>query len=191
METLPKDIIKLILFEYLDPFDAINCIYSSKTLYSKLNNEIDLLKKHCYCEMNKLVFPKHIQQPRPFPRNDVICVCGELIKKKNLHKHKRKKCLFGKKINDDIMDDVCRFCGMKLLIWEQDVDILSRVTFLNGRQHMSHCAAICKNTRMCYWKEKRSVSKSYISSVSEYVPNITQIFIGSVIVGWIYLIIFP
>lgn len=167
MNTLPKDIIKLLLFKYLNSFDAINVICCCKFYYSMFHNEIDKLKKSCFAEMNKFIFSKkEIKQPRSY-NGDVICICGQLLKKKNLLRHKKKNyCIATKQslCTDDIMNDYCRFCSLKLLSWEKEY-----VLFHNGRQHMMYCAAINKMTQQLYWKSVKPKSKSYIDIIKENI----------------------
>lgn len=164
MRTLPKDIIKLILFKYLSPFDAINYINSDKIHYESLHNEKTKLKKSCYAEMNKKVLSKDIRIPRKHFGKDVVCICGVLMKRKNLHKHKTKrKCQLRNSLLFESIEITshCQFCGIRILTWNDD-----SVVYHNGIDHMLTCAVINQNTRRIYWRiVNKNKDTTYFSTI--------------------------
>ena len=181
MENLPKDIFKLILFYYLSPFDAINLICINTTFYNKYQNNICLLKRNCYAEMNKIVgsFGKKLKKKtrlQVFPGQDTICICGVLLKGKNLYRH-NKKCHMQRMFPQVTMKDDCEYCGLKLLSWNYDIYGNYYVTYHNGFDHMSYCAGIHKVTRSLYWKnEKHKHIKTYRAIIYEYMCYLYEKF---------------
>ena len=176
MDKLPKDILNLIIFNYLDPFDAINFICTNTIFYGKLKGCLSLLRKHCYAEMNrKIISSKQIKIRRPFPGDYIVCICGVLLKRKNHYKHNKKCLMRSGLVPNKTMNDICQHCGLKLISWDQD-EYDHFLIYHYGIDHMINCAGINKITRDIYWRKQRQIHKSYIELGYDHLHFIYEKF---------------
>jgi hypothetical protein len=87
METLPKDILRLLLVDYLSPNDAVQCYLHIKLFHTACNVvTLRQIKMKYY----SIFWNEH--EPTRSLHGWVACSCGRVVKNKNVGSHRR-KCL--------------------------------------------------------------------------------------------------
>lgn len=141
----------MLLHTYLDPFEALNCVRASKVFHRHANQTI--LRQRIAKHMNQVLSvyeQKPITYTRYWPDNDAVCMCGTIVKRKNLKRHQYKKCL-----NSGTLQDRCPHCDVQILEMTP-----THITLLHGTNHFpGRCCGntnskswFCENMRMRYWK---------------------------------------
>lgn len=83
MENLPKDLINLLMMEYIDPSDAIKCLRLCNKFYNSVDVEKVIVRA---VKRQSLIENRHHMKTL---LQSVECeLCGVLVKKKNYQKHR-------------------------------------------------------------------------------------------------------
>lgn len=131
METLPKDIFRLLLVDYLSPNDAVTCYLHIKLFHTACNVvTLRQIKKKYY----SIFWNEH--EPTRSLHGWVACGCGRVVKSKNVGSHRR-KC-----INAIIpIPTHCPYCEKSLYCPNGDV-------FINHlKKRTDNCPALSSQLR--------------------------------------------
>lgn len=189
METLPNDIIRLILVEYLASDDAINCFLHLKIFHYACNETtLHKLKRKYFnffgAYANKYENAIYVEQ------GNKVCSCSAIVQEKNAGKHQR-KCLFQFPLPQN-----CPDCNKKLYIYPYELFSSSPAHYYHVYLHhfRKHCPAkssrIRSDIRKQIDKETRTKKLAELEELKRLTAMRTKWFGDSLAYAFVILVTF-